>query len=99
MKKKRLGLDVFEHEHMGIFDPNPAFDAARFEANAEVLALLGKYLYTNRTVRFGQALRNLDIIREHRTADPAAAPDWVNEFNTEPQEMLKRIKAALRNSP
>ena len=75
------------------FQPDAEFEAARDAANVELVAIIAQYLTDNRSLRFGQALRNLDIIRE--ISNPTGAPGWVNEFNTEPQEMVRRARLAL----
>jgi hypothetical protein len=69
-------------------------DILRQNDNAELLTILTQYLVDNPGIRFGQALRNLGIIRELRGK---VTPEWVNEFYTEPSEMIKRAKDALRS--
>ena len=108
MKKLKVGKfkleettaeDRYAAEVLGVFPPNPKFDEKRADANAKLIQILAQYLTDNPDQRFGQALRNLDIIREERLGrrDDRSPPDWVNEFNTEPTEMVDRALASLRN--
>lgn len=63
----------------------------RHSDNIKILNILYKELLSQPDIRFGQALRNLGIVRE--ALDDRGVPTyWVNEFNTEPQEMLRRIR-------
>ena len=52
----------------------------RKECNTEILRKLTDYLRNNPTIRFNQALYNMDIITEE------------NSYYTEPSVVLKRIK-------
>jgi hypothetical protein len=83
----------FEDEFLGVFAPNHEFDRKRAEANVELIQLLAQYLTDHPSERFGQALCNLDIIRQIQT--PGYPPLWNNEFNTEPVDTLKRVKDRL----
>lgn len=85
--KKHDKLDI-----NSIFD-DPDFDKERADANSELICIIAQYLTDNPTLRFGQALRNLNVIRNDNFSCP---PTWVNEFNTEPTEMVKRAKKALK---
>ncbi len=91
----------FDHEArklLRVFGKDTEYARKRMTANTELMQLIGEYMMQNPEQRFGQILRNLDIIREHRTCDPAAVPDWVNEFYSEPTEMLIRAKKAITRS-
>lgn len=67
----------------------------RIVANAEIMVRLGRYLTQNPDIRFGQALRNLGIVVDFQK--PPANPgewnpvEWMNHFNEEPWDMLKRM--------
>lgn len=88
--------DNFANQVLGVFPKDSRFDKERDEDNAELIQIIGQYLYEHPGQRFSQALRNLDIIREHRMANPSAPCDWVNEFNTEPKEMIRRARLARK---
>lgn len=61
----------------------------RQEANKEILKLLSKAVEEQSDVRFGQLLRNMEVIREIRID---GVPEyWANEFYAEPQYILKRM--------
>lgn len=70
-------------EVMDVFRPNEDFDRERSEANAELIGLLAQHLTDYPHLRFGQALRSLDLA----TDDCALV---------EPQVQLKRARAALK---
>ena len=51
--------------------------------------------------RFGQLLRTYGFVREIRPVKPEAGIPWQNEFYSEPQKILervKRIRYAIENS-
>lgn len=75
------------------------FDQKRQEANHELIEILTAQVKARPSERFGQILRNCGFIKEnmkfHETGN--FYPDgWSNEFNTEPQEILKRVKETLK---
>ena len=74
----------------GIFRPNKKFDLQRIKDNAKLLNHLGKYMLRHPTERFGQALRNVGLVRDF--TDEQGVTQWTNEFNTEPAQMLKRVQ-------
>lgn len=82
------------------FARDKAFDKTRTEANLELLNLLGDYIMNHPTQRFGQILRNLGVIREIRSgfAPDSMPPQWVNDFNTESTEILRRVRASIQEA-
>lgn len=88
MRKKYLD------EVMGVFSPDVKFDRSRYDANVKLIQILAQYLTDHPSERFGQALRNLEIVQESRLQDGGVC--WFNEFNTEPREMVQRAKLALK---
>lgn len=74
------------------------FDRQRQEANLELAAILVQLLTKHGSQRFSQVLRNYGFVRETRPVKPDAHwVDWKNEFNLEPQELLKRVKKRVEN--
>ena len=74
---------------------------SRLEANRELVKILGEIVEQGNDQRFGQILRNYGFVREIRPVKPEAGIPWQNEFYSEPQKILervKRIKDALENS-
>lgn len=67
----------------------------RQQANYKILQILFQEVLNQPDIRFGQLMRNLEVISEGKSAD-WSAPPWINEFNLEPQQLLKRIEAACR---
>jgi len=65
---------------MDLFKPNKEFDDARIKANEKILEIISKYLDKNPSIRFGQALLHLDIIKEDE-----------NFASIEPMSVLERI--------
>ena len=65
---------------MDLFKPNKEFDNARIDANAKILEIISKYLKKNPSIRFGQALLHLDIVKENESFQI-----------TEPMTVLERI--------
>lgn len=68
------------------------FDQSRLEANRELVALLAELVEKRPTERFGQILRNCGFVREIRPINPEAGIPWQNEFYSEPQKILERVK-------
>ena len=88
--------DRWANEVLGVFPKDGKFDRERSDANAELIGILAQYLTDHPNERFGQALRNLEIVRECLMVNPTTPRYWENEFNTEPQQMVARAKRALR---
>lgn len=65
---------------MELFKPNKEFDEARIKANEKILEIISKYLCKNPSIRFGQSLLHLDIVREDETF-----------ASIEPMSVLERI--------
>lgn len=63
----------------------------RSEANKEIIKRLKAALKENPELRFGQALRNLGVVREMRLP-MVHQPLWANSFNTESEETLKEMQ-------
>ena len=90
----RRGEDSVIDEMLDMFLPNEKFDKERNAANVELLQILAQHLTDNPTIRFSQALRNLDFVEELR--DESGTPiSWAQEFYLEPQALLVRVKKAL----
>ena len=73
---------------------------SRLEANRQLVKILGEIVEQGNDLRFGQILRNYGFVREIRPVKPEAGIRWQNEFYSEPQKILervKRIKDALEN--
>jgi hypothetical protein len=73
----------------------------RLEANRELVKILSEIVEKENNQRFGQILRNYGFVREIRSVKPEAGIPWQNEFYSEPQKILervKRIKDAIENS-
>lgn len=66
----------------------------RKEANLELVAILHKLASENTDDRFHQILRNYGFIQENGMEDHS--PKWVNEFYAEPQKVLERVKAKIK---
>lgn len=67
----------------------------RKEANFEILRLLANEFAQHPDVRFGQALRNLDVIKEKR--EDGKPVEWVNGFNEESETTFKRMMERMKN--
>lgn len=79
-----------------VFDNKDAkkFDKKRYEDNMSILFVLVQYLKDNPSIRFGQALHNLDIVKMDKVyiGNPLLERNvWVDEYNTEPEKILKRM--------
>lgn len=61
---------------MSLFKPNKEFDKKRQEANMALVQKLYEYLEKYPSIRFGQAVHNLDLV----------------EYNEEPMSMLARLE-------
>lgn len=74
------------------------FDRQRQEANLELAAILVQLLTKHGSQRFSQILRNYGFVKETRPVKPDNYNvDWKNEFNMEPQELLKRVKRRVED--
>lgn len=65
----------------------------RQEANIELVAILSDLVAQNPDSRFHQILRNYGFITENGMEDNS--PKWVNEFNSEPEKVLARVKVTI----
>lgn len=70
----------------------------RQQANFMLVNMLHQLVEKNPDLRFGQILQAYDYV--HNEAVPTYSGDdvlyWINEYYTEPQEILDRVKEALR---
>jgi hypothetical protein len=65
----------------------------RKECNEVILKRLTEYLRANPGMRFSQALINMDILLVRLSTNPQEEfKQIVNEYYTEPMEVLKRMK-------
>ena len=81
-----------------MFGNNSEFDRQRQEANLELAAILVQLLMKHGHQRFSQVLRNYGFVKETRPVKPDNyLVDWKNEFNMEPQELLKRVKRRVED--
>ncbi len=69
----------------------------RQQSNLELAAILEELIKKHPDLRFGQILAAFGFIQEDRK-DHNSAPLWVNEFYTEPEEVLVRVAAALKKN-
>jgi hypothetical protein len=67
----------------------------RLEANLEILRILTEYARNNPDERFGQILRNTEVVTEiiNFEGRPTA---WRNEFNTESTYTLAMVNLASK---
>lgn len=65
---------------------------SRLEANRELVKILGEIVEKETDQRFSQILRNYGFVREIRPVKPEAGIPWQNEFYSEPQKILERVK-------
>lgn len=64
----------------------------RKECNAIILKKLTEYLRDNPSMRFNQALINLDIVVNARDLQGIYSTFCQDDYYTEPSEVLKRMK-------
>jgi len=75
---------------------NKAHKMTRLEANRKILEILKVMVETYPDQRFGQMMRNVDVVREVKIdTKEFTGLVWIDEFNLESEELLNRIK----NSP
>ncbi len=67
----------------------------RQEANQELLKVLEKLVKENPDQRFHQILRNYGFIVDEPSKD--GPPVWINEFYSEPDKVLERVKKKVAN--
>lgn len=72
------------------------FDRKRYEATKELVIILGTLVVKHPTQRFGQLLRNYGFIQDGVMDSTGEMHHWANEFYTEPQLVLDRVKKALK---
>jgi len=77
------------------------FDQERLKANKELADILLKLVNENPTQRFSQILKNFGFVRHTRPASQNSCDeyniDWKDEFYEEPQKILERVKARVKN--
>lgn len=61
----------------------------RLADNLTILETLKKYIESNPSIRFSQALINLNIIKQHINVDRNVY--WEDEYYIEPGEIIKRM--------
>jgi hypothetical protein len=66
----------------------------RQEANRLIIKLLAEQIEKYPDVRFGQMMRNAGVVYQHTDRDDQII--WLDEFNLEPQELLKRIQRYIK---
>jgi len=64
---------------------------SRLTYNLAILAQLESYLKANPDIRFGQALWNLQIVRQTKPQG-ADGSFWMDGYYEEPKDTLKRVK-------
>lgn len=82
--------------------PANPFDAARQQANLEIIKMIQKYAEEHPTQRFGQILRNIGILQDIGVRD-SSKPEWETPdyyidrilLHEEPQRILARMKKEL----
>lgn len=65
--------------------------SGRLHANLMIVQILKQYLEKYPDTRFGQALENLGLVKYNVDMDTGKS-SWNSEYNTEPSELLKRLK-------
>ena len=71
------------------------YDAARLEANRELVKILAAEIEKRPSERFGQILRNCGFVLENPLGGWPAL--WANEFSQEPWATVERVKARLKD--
>lgn len=66
----------------------------RLEANRQILSILKTLVETYPDWRFGQLMRNADVVDQVPNAGDGSFYVWADEFNLESEALLKRIKAS-----
>lgn len=72
----------------------------RLEANLELVGLLEELVKLNPEQRFGQILHNYEFIKEETIKEVPGdwrQQGWLNEFNVESVELLKRVYKCIKN--
>lgn len=69
----------------------------RQEANRLIVKLLAEQVEKYPDIRFGQMMRNCGVIDDRQfVGEGTTYGYWVNEFNVEPIELLKRIQSKIK---
>lgn len=73
----------------------------RQKANLAIVKELEKFFRAYPDQRFGQALVNLDLVKpetyeSYDGNDEVYFRYWQQEYNTEPMDLLKRLRAAIK---
>jgi hypothetical protein len=78
------------------------FDQERLKANKELAELLAKLVEENPNQRFSQILKNFGFVKHTRPAKQETCDNhninWKDEFYEEPQKILERVKARIKNN-
>lgn len=64
----------------------------RQQANEQLVLILQDLVQKTPDLRFGQLLSSYGFVKENRPANPDQKIDWQNEFYTEPNVILERVK-------
>lgn len=78
-----------------IFQGTPSYDKRRLEANKAIVTLLAQAVMDYPTMRFGQLLESLGIVRVEMVDTPEKTylgTWWAREPHLEPWDLLKRIQ-------
>jgi len=87
-------LKRLDDELMNVITKRAEAVQTRSVVNTEILSILTLFLKENPFIRFGQALQCLDIVRNSHLFHPDRPSEWVDEFNTESEVILKRARSA-----
>lgn len=83
-----------EYEDLpNIFLDDKDFDKKRYEANVELMQILTTLIVENPSQRFSQILLNYGFVVGNSSR---LTSNWMDEFATEPQEVLWRVKETIK---
>lgn len=66
----------------------------RQKSNEELVEILKTLVKTNPDQRFHQILRNYGFIVDEPSS--SGSPTWINEFYSEPDKVLERVKKEIK---
>lgn len=69
----------------------------RKESNIDLLNILEYLIEKHPDLRFSQILQSYGFVKPNRPTKDQGQVDWQNEFYSEPDEILKRVKGKLNN--